>query len=245
MNDLTNEQKQLITKKQEEYHDLSTKVSLLQNEIATLSTDKSRVLSEYEKAKIEYYSLNCKYFEKLNDFNISRSEYINKGEIKFIFSVLGFAFAGAFVINLLRNLVGIIDILSFKDAINYFLCVPLLGSAISISIASVFSDKVRQKLLSEFNNLDNTKNLSKKIEDDLILVTEKKSIYERLTNELKGIKYHIEQLEYKVKCNKYEMDKIKSCIFDIIYNSEYSLEDYSQGETITQSNNSLTMKKKS
>lgn len=216
MKDLTEAQKQFIEQKQTEYHEFSSKINLLENELAVLRVEKNKKQEEYEEAKSQFDGANRVYSINRHNFDTSKVEYVNKAEIRHVFLTLFKSFGVFSVISIIATLCGVVDIVSFKDILTYFLCTPLLGGSVFLIISSFFSDKTRSKFLKKFYNLEESKKILDDIEENKRILNEKKIIFEEKKKALKDCKYHIEQLEYKVKCNKYEMDKIKSSIFDVI-----------------------------
>ena len=87
MMDLTQEQKEFITSKQEEYHQFSTKINLLENEASELRVLRREKLDECETAKDEYNSANRAYWANQNILDDNKIEFVNRGEIKHIFSI--------------------------------------------------------------------------------------------------------------------------------------------------------------
>lgn len=216
MKDLTEAQKQFIDQKQTEYHEFSSKVNLLENELAVLKVEKKQKQEEYEDAKSQLDAVNRVYSINQHNFDTNKVEYVNKAEIRYVFLTLFKSFGVFSVISLIATLCEVVDIVSFKDVLTYFLCTPLLGGSISLIISSFFSDKTRSKFLKKFYSLEESKKILDDIEENKRIISEKKIIFEEKKKALKDCKYHIEQLEYRVKCNKYEMEKIKSSIFDVV-----------------------------
>lgn len=216
MKDLTEKQKQFIEQKQNEYHEFSLKNNLLENELAVLKIERDKKQEEYEEAKSELDSAKKIYSTNRCNFDNSKVEYVNKAEIRHVFLTLFKSFGVFSVISLISTLAGAIDILSFKDVLNYFLCTPLLGGSLSVIVANFFSDKTRRKFLNKFYNLEDSKKLLDDIEENKKVFSEKNIVFEEKKKALKECKYHIEQLEYRIRSNKCEMDNIKSSIFDVI-----------------------------
>ncbi len=216
MKDLTEKQKQFIEQKQNEYHEFSLKNNLLENELAVLKIERDKKQEEYEEAKSQLDSAKKIYSINRCNFDNSKVEYVNKAEIRHVFLTLFKSFGVFSVISLIATLAGAIDILSFKDVLNYFLCTPLFGGSLSVIIANFFSDKTRSKFLKKFYNLEDSKKLLDDIEENKKVFSEKNIVFEEKKKALKECKYHIEQLEYRIRSNKCEMDNIKSSIFDVI-----------------------------
>lgn len=216
MKDLTTEQKQFIEQKQNEYHEFSLKNNLLENELAVLKIERDKKQEEYEEAKSQLDSAYKIYSINRCNFDNSKVEYVNKAEIKYIFLIILKVFGILNAVSLGATLAGVIDILSFKDVLNYFLCTPLLGGSLSVIVANFFSDKTRRKFLKKFYNLEDSKKLLDDIEENKKVFSEKNIAFEEKKKALKECKYHIEQLEYRIRSNKCEMDNIKSSIFDVI-----------------------------
>lgn len=220
MMDLTQEQKEFITSKQEEYHQFSTKINLLENEASELRVLRREKLDECETAKDEYNSANRTYWANQSILDDNKIKFVNRGEIKHIFSFLGKGFVCINLLSIIATLFGLIDVVDFKDGINYFLCMPLLGDSFLLVISNLFYNKVKSKLIVKFYELDESKRLLDTIDRNSKVVNEKRKLYEEKKNDLKKCDYRIEQVEYKINCNKYEMDKIKTAIFEMICSTD-------------------------
>lgn len=219
MKDLTEEQKELISQKQKDYHCFSNKVILLENELAELSSEKSEKLSEYEKAKGEYIKVEGILTSNNFGFDIKKNEYVNKQEFRYVFTLLFKSFMFFASINVIISLLGFIDIISFKDVISNFFCAPLFGGAMILLGAGFFSDNIRKKIIKRFYELDETKSLLETLEKNEQNSLEKKKVYEEKKTNYQDCKCRMEELEHKIRCSKYEMEKIKNSIFDIIYST--------------------------
>ena len=88
-------------------------------------------------------------------------------------------------VSLGATLAGVIDILSFKDVLNYFLCSPLLGGTLSVIVSSFFSDKTKRKFLKKFYNLEDSKKLLDDIEEKRKVFSEKNIVFEEKKKALK------------------------------------------------------------
>lgn len=220
MKELSEEQKTLISQKQNEYHIFSNLVNLLENEIAELSIKNSEKLAEYEEAKEQFISAERVYSSNQLVFNNCKIEYVNKQEVKNIFSILFKSFVFFTAINIVAYLCGFIDVVAFKDVLNYFLCTPLFAGSLSLLGTSFFSNKIRERLIKKFYELDESKEMLKKLDKDIKNVEEKRRIFEDKKKDYKECSSHMEQLEFKVKCNKNEMENIKTSIFEIIYDND-------------------------
>lgn len=219
MKDLTEEQKELISQKQKDYHCFSNKVILLENELAELGVEKKVKCVEYEKAEKEYLGAEGVFSGNKFGLEVMENEYVNKQEFRYVFSLLVKSFLIFLSITIIISLFGVIDIVSFKDVISNFLCVPLFGGSMTLLGASFFSSNTRKKIVKKFYELDETKSYIDTLKKNEQVAIEKKNVYEEKKKIYNDCKQYMEQLEHKIKCSKYEMEKIKNSIFDIIYST--------------------------
>ena len=220
MNNLLESKRQFIFQKKQEYSELEKKLNKRKNEFSLLNQEKQVKFSEYETAKEELDKINIEIQHDKKYLADMMEKYIYKRIIKYIFSLLGKAtviFAG---INLLLTFLGVIKILSISDFVSYFFCAPGFLSCCALMVASLFSNKKKKQFNNDFHNLDESIKLHEIIEKKIEESKQKELELEEKNVAFRDCKNRVNQLEYKISSLNYEMDKIKTAVFETIYSSD-------------------------
>lgn len=220
MNALTENQKQFISEKKEEYRELEKKLNERNEELSLLIKDNQAKCSEYETAKEELEELNKEIQHDQNFLDDMMVRYVNRKEIKYVFSSLGKGFAIFAGINLLLTFIGVIKILSISDLVTYFFCAPGLVGSCGIMVASFFSNKKREQFTRDFHKLDESIRLHEIIEKKTEEAKQKKHVFEEKKTAFRDSKNQVSQIEFKISSLNFAMDKIKTSIFETIYSSD-------------------------
>lgn len=220
MNDLTVAQKQFISEKTKEYREYENKLNERNNELASLYEENRIKSKEYEIAKANLEEIKKEIVHDQNFLDDMMIRYVNKKEIKYVFSLFGKTFGAVALICLLLSLTGVINILSISDLVTYFFCAPGIMGTCGIMVASFFSNKKRAKFTRDFHNLDESIKLHEIIEKKIEDSKQKKLIFEEKKTAFKESKSQISQIEFKISSLKYAMDKIKTSIFETIYSND-------------------------
>lgn len=220
MKDLTNEQKEFIDMQSEEYRNFENRLNELKNEAELLYEEKQIKCREYEKAKEELDSLIREINHDQEFLDNSMVRYVNKKEIRYVFTTLAKSYGVFFALNLVLTLAGVIEILNISDLLTYFFCAPGLMGTTLIVVSSFFLYKKREQLTKEFHNLDESVKLHEIIDRKKEEAKEKKRIFEEKKTAFRDVKNQTKQIEFKIGSVKHAMDQIKTNIFETIYSND-------------------------